>query len=86
MKELALLFGIYAGVGLIGCVVLSFRKSKNSNAVKAIELFGLDSNPVVIFLGIALWPLWIFMQIVEQGVIQPKTEKSKTRLEEDLKK
>ncbi len=74
MKELAVIFGIYAGVGILTCIALAFRKGKSPHAIKAIQLFGRDPNPVFFALSILLWPLWVFMQIVEQDTLENPRE------------
>ncbi|MBK1880613.1 NfeD family protein [Pelagicoccus mobilis] len=83
MKELAIVIGLYIAVGLIASAVLAFRKSKNPDAVKAIELMGSDPSFAISFL---LWPVWIFMQIVEQDTVSPKLEKLEEKEKDDLGK
>ncbi len=74
MKALAVIFGIYAGVGLLTCIALAFRKSKSPHATKAIHLFAWDPNPANFALSILLWPLWAFIQIAEQDTLKPPRE------------
>jgi len=81
MNELAIIIGLYIAVGLIASAVLAFRKSKNPDAVKSIELMGSDPSFAISFL---LWPVWIFIQIVEQDTVPPKLEKLEEKEKEDL--
>ncbi|MCH6259025.1 hypothetical protein MLD52_20885 [Puniceicoccaceae bacterium K14] len=74
MEGLVIALGIYVGVGFLICLLLVFRKGKSPHAIKAIQLWGMDSNPVWLGVGMLLWPLWVFIQIVEQDNLEPKKE------------
>lgn len=84
MKELAVLFGAYIGIGILTCLVLSFRKGENPHAVKALDLFGLDTSPIGIVFSMVLWPLWVFMQIIEQDNFEPPKAREEQGRREDL--
>lgn len=85
MKEIAILLGAYISIGLLVCLILSFRKSKNPNAIKAIELFELDSSPLGMAFGFLLWPLWIFVQIMEQDLSKPLVDQTSPRPNQNQK-
>lgn len=84
MKELAVIFGAYLGIGLLTCVALAFRKGKSPRAMKAIQLFGVDPNPGSMLLSMILWPVWVFMQIVEQDTLESTTSTEKKEEHESL--
>ncbi len=84
MKEFALLFGAYIGVGLLICIVLAFRKGKSPHAIKAIDFLWTDSIFVSLILIAPLWPLWVFMQIMEQARLEPPKENEKKENETKL--
>ncbi len=86
MKELAILLGGYIGLGLLVCLVLSFRKSKSPHAVKAIELFDIEASPIGLALGVLLWPLWVFVQIMEQENLAPPRDTPQDNPPEDLER
>jgi len=77
MKELAFIFGAYIGIGLLICIVLAFRKGKSPHAIKAIDFLGMDSTFVSLIVIAPLWPLWVFMQIMEQDTLEPPKEPEK---------
>lgn len=86
MRELAILLGGYIGLGILVCLILSFRKSKNPHAIKAIELFGIDASLFGLAFGVLLWPLWVFVQIMEQDNLEPPNEPTPQAAPEDLEK
>ncbi len=84
MKELVFIFGAYIGIGLLICIVLAFRKGKSPQAIKAIDFLWTDSTFVSLIFIAPLWPLWVFMQIMEQDSLEPPKETEKKEDETKL--
>lgn len=84
MKELVIILGAYILIGIVVCIAFSFRKSKSPQALKAIHMIGPDLSYSSFGIGLLLWPLWLFMQIVEQDTLEPPSETKIKEREEVL--
>lgn len=81
MEALATAIAVYAIIGLLLCLILSFRRRKHPKAMMAADFFGMGGSlefPILVL----LWPLFLFVQFVEEKNLSDEPKKKKAKNDE----